>query len=95
VARELSISRNTVHHDIHGRASIFNKGERGQKKSPCSFTVYGWQNDEPRVKFCIADQSSKVSRVLGDDHAVLGNAPCEYTVVRLTTSTNIQRMTAS
>jgi hypothetical protein len=67
-----------VHHDIHGLASIFNKGECRQKESPCSFTVDGWLSDEPRVKFSVADQSSKVSRVLGDDHAVLGNAPCEY-----------------
>lgn len=81
-----------IHHEVHRPASTFEKGESGLKQSPCPLAVYRGHNDEPGVKFGATDQTSKVARILGDDHTVFGNRPCEDTVVRLTPAANVQRM---
>ena len=82
--------KNLIHNDVQGFAAIFNKGECSLKQNPRPFAVDRWQNDEPRVKFSVADESPKVARILGDDHSVLGDAPCEHAMVRLPTSANVQ-----
>lgn len=80
-----------IHHHIHGLAAVADKIERALKELSSSLAIQCRKNDEAGAKLALANQSPKITRVLGNDHAILGDAPFEHTVVWLAPPPHMER----